>query len=144
MNPSKSPRANTMMRHCLLILATLFLWTSTGYADAPLKTTLGLDMEQAQQVQAIQKKYRRPFSAKRQELNRERRKLRRARNENDSSQVAQQEQITAQLQDELQHIRRKENEEIRQVLTPDQRQKFEAVLQQRKASVGSSRDARDL
>lgn len=144
MNPSNHTEATMRMKYFLLVLGTLFVFSSSAQADAPLKSKLGLSMDQAKQVHAIQKKYRQPFSAKRQELHRERRKLRRARNANESRQVAQQEQIAAKLQDELQHIRRQENEEIRRLLTPDQRQKFEEVLQQRKASVGSSRDARDL
>jgi hypothetical protein len=85
------------IKHLLLVLGSLFLFSSYGYADAPLKSKLGLNTEQAKQVQEIQKKYRRKFSAKRQELHRERRKLRRARLENDSNAMAQQEKIIAKL-----------------------------------------------
>jgi len=128
----------------LIVFGVLSLFSSYGYADARLEKKLDLNTHQAKQVQEIQKKYRRQFSAKRQEFNTESRKLRRARNAHDSSQIAQQEKITAQLQEELKSIRLNEHEEIRGVLTPEQREKFEKVIQQQKDSVGSSRDARNL
>jgi Spy/CpxP family protein refolding chaperone len=65
-----------------------------------------------------------------------------ARIANDSNTMAQQEKITAKLEQELKQVRVSENEQIRRVLTPEQRNQFEAVIQQRRASVGSSRDAR--
>ncbi|MGE0826287.1 MAG: Spy/CpxP family protein refolding chaperone [Candidatus Binatia bacterium] len=132
------------MKYLLLVFSFLFLFSTLGYADAPLEKTLGLNTEQAKQVQQIQKKYRREFSAKRQELHRERRKLRRARLAHESSEIAQQEEVTAKLREELKQIRSNENEEIRGVLTPEQQEKFEEVLQQRKKAVGSSRDEKDL
>lgn len=95
------------IKYFLLVLSTLFLFSSYGYADARLEKKLGLDTDRARQVQEIQKKYRRKFSAKRQELH-------------------------------------SENEQIRRVLTPEQRNKFEQVIQQRRASVGSSRDTRNF
>ena len=50
----------------------------------------------------------------------------------------------AALQQELRQIREAENEQIRALLTPAQRTRFETVLQQRKAMHGSSRDERIL
>ena len=124
-----------------LLSSGLLLMAGSAYADAPLKSSLDLDTEQARQVQEIQKSYRRTFGAKRQEMNRESRKLRRARNANDSALIAQQETIVAGLQEELRAIRSAENEEIRKLLTPEQNKKFDQVIEQRRAMVGSSRDA---
>jgi len=101
-------------------------------------------MDQARSVEAVQAQYRRTFGAKREEFNRESRKLRRARLAKDSAAVAQQEPVVAALQDELRKIRSSENDAIRRLLTPAQQQKFEAVLMQRRAMHGSSRDDRLL
>lgn len=132
------------IKYFLLILSALFLFSNYSYADAPLKQSLGLGMDQAKIVYDIQKKYRRPFAAKRSELHREERKARRARIANDSATLAQQEAITAKLRQELGQIRHRENDEIRRVLTPQQRDTFEIVLQQRRAMVGSSRDVKEF
>ena len=128
------------INYFLIVLTTLFLFSSYSYADARLEKKLALNTSQAQQVQQIQKQYRKQFSSKRQQLNRELRKLRRARIKHDSSKMAQQERITAKLQEELRQIRLNENEGIRRVLNSSQRAKFEEIIQQRRASVGSSRD----
>ena len=130
------------IKYFLLVLGALFLFSSYGHADARLEKKLNLDTERARQVHEIQKKFRPKFSSKRQALHRELRKLRRARNQNDSSQIAQQERITEKLQEELKQIRLTENDQIRRVLTPQQRKEFEEIIQQRRASVGSSRDSR--
>ncbi len=124
-----------------LLSSSLLLIGSAAFADAPLKSSLDLDTEQARQVQEIQKSYRQTFRAKRQEMNRESRKLRRARNDNDSALIARQETIVAGLQQELRAIRNAENDEIRKLLTPEQSKKFDQVIEQRRAMVGSSRDA---
>ena len=128
----------------IFMASALLILAGQSYADAPLKSKLGLSVDQAKQVQTIQKSFRRKFSAKRQALHKERRKLRRARTSNDSAVIAQQEQITAELQRELQQIRQREDDQIRGVLTPEQTTKFEDVIRQRQAAVGSSRDAREL
>ena len=128
----------------LLVLSTLFFFSTASHADARLEKTLGLNTNQAQQVHAIQKQYRRTFSATRQELNREMRKLRRARIAHDSGMIARQEHVTALLQAKLEQIRLSEDAEIRRVLTPQQRLAFEDVIQQRNASVGSSRDVKSF
>lgn len=118
----------------------LFLLGSVAQADSPLKSQLDLDVEQARQVQEIQGEYRRIFSAKRQEFNRESRALRRARSANDSELITELEQTTADLQEDLKQIRLDENGQIREILTPEQNEKFDMVIQQRRAMVGSSRD----
>ena len=97
-------------------------------------------MDQAHKVTAIEKKHRLEFAAKRGDFNRESRVLRRARIGRDSAAIAKQEPVVAALQEELRKIREAENENIRALLTPTQRTKFEAVLEQRKAMHGSSRD----
>lgn len=111
------------------------------HGDAPLETALGLNMDQAREVIAVQAKYRPKFAAKRQEHNAEMRRLRRARLAKDSRMTAELEKTTTVLHDELQQIRRSEDDEIRGLLqTPEQRQKFAAYLKLRKEMVGSSRD----
>ena len=132
------------VKYLLFVVGALFLAGGVAQADAPLKTALSLSTDQAKQVGDIQKKYRKQFASKRQELNREMRALRRAKIANDSAAIARQEQKTARLRDELRAIRQKENDEIRTVLTPAQREKFEQVLAQRKEMIGSSRDEREL
>ena len=126
----------------MLTGATLFL--AQALADAPLKTALGLSMDQARQVDEIQKLHRPKFAAKRGEYNTEMRRLRRARIANDSKQVAELEKVTAALHEQLRQIRVSEDEEIRRVLTPDQLRKFEDYIKLRKEMVGSSRDDHDL
>ncbi len=131
------------VKYLLFIFGTLCLLSSFVHADARLEKKLSMNIDQAKQTQEIQKKYRREFSTKRQQLHRESRKLRRARKVNDSTAITQQEQITAQLQGELEQIRLNENNEIRSILTPDQLENFEGIIQQRRDSVGSSRDVKD-
>lgn len=113
-------------------------------ADATLKGTLGLSVDQAREVDAIQARYRQPFAAKRQVQNQELRKLRRARIANDSKLMAELQVVTERLHAELRQIRMKEDEEIRRVLTPAQKVKFDEYLKLRKEMVGSSRDAKDF
>ena len=125
----------------ILLAAATLLIAGAAHADAPLKSSLGLDTDQAREVAAVQKSYRRSFSAKRGELNRENRKLRRARIDNDSALIAEQEAIVAGLEAELRAIREAENAEIRKFLTPEQNLKFDEVIEKRRAMVGSSRDA---
>jgi len=133
------------MRLFIITLSFLLLFTtSNSIADAPLDKKLGLDVELAKKVKEIQKKYRLEFSSKRQQLHREQRKLRRAKNDSDSETIANQAALTAELQAELKQIRMSENEEIRQKLNQEQRTKFEEALKQRKAAYGSSRDEKEF
>ena len=127
----------------LLTLFTLFLFSNIVHADARLEKKLNMDVDQARQTQQIQKRYRQQFSKKRGELHRENRKLRRARNANDSGLITKQEAIVGKLQGELEQIRLKEDDEIRLILTPEQKEQFEEIIQQRKDSAGSSRDVKD-
>jgi hypothetical protein len=112
-------------------------------ADAPLKTALGLDIEQARQVDEIQSVARRQYAAKREVRNREERALRRARIANDSKQIAVQEKVVAELNAELREIKAREDAAIEKLLTPEQKKKFEAYLKIRADMVGSSRDVRN-
>jgi Spy/CpxP family protein refolding chaperone len=131
-------------RFLSLAFVGLVMFSGYGLADATLKGTLGLNIEQARQVDQIQAQHRPKFAAKRQERNTELRKLRRARIANDSKEIARQEGITAKLHDELEQIRMSEDEAIRRVLTTEQRKKFEEYLKLRKEMVGSSRDDKDF
>ncbi|HSW03693.1 hypothetical protein [Aquabacterium sp.] len=131
-----------------LLSATVFVsflaLAQPAAADQSLETALGLSMDQAHAVMAIEKKYRLEFAAKRGDFNRESRVLRRAHIARDSAAIAKQEPVVAALQEELRRIHDAENEKIRAVLTPAQRGRFEGVLAQRKAMRGSSRDERLL
>lgn len=133
------------MRKSFLPFALLGLTVFSGHsvADAPLKTALGLDVEQARQVDEIQSTYRREYAAKRGDHNREARALRRARIANDSELIAKQEKIVADLKEELREIKASEDAEIREVLTPEQNEKFDAYIEKRDNMVGSSRDVRN-
>ena len=122
----------------------LLLIAPAAFADAPLKSKLGLDMDQAKVVAEIQAKYRKSKRSVRQELNRESRKLRAARSANDSAAVATQEAVVARLEGEMRGQILGEDDEIRKVLTPDQLAKFESYLEERNAMAGSSRDVRVL
>jgi Spy/CpxP family protein refolding chaperone len=134
-----------MLQKLSLLLAVGFVSLSIQlYADATLKGTLDLNVEQARKVDMIQAKYRPVFASKRQDHNQEARKLRRARIANDSQQIARQEKIVERLHGELKQIRMNEDDEIRRVLSPAQLSKFEEYLKLRKEMVGSSRDAKDF
>ena len=118
--------------------------TSLLWADASLQSTLGLTIDQARQVSEIQAVHRPKFAAKRQQRNTELRKLRRARIANDSQQIAQLEKTTAALHEELRLIRVSEDSDVRKLLTPEQKKKFEDYIKLRKEMVGSSRDDKDF
>ena len=126
--------------------ALLLLTLSAGLllGDQPLKTALGLSMDQARQVDEIQAIHRRQFAVKRQERNTELRRLRRARIANDSKTAAELEKVTEGLLEELRRIRSVEDSAIEKLLTPEQRQKFDAYRKLRKEMEGSSRDDREL
>lgn len=134
-----------MRIHTLIGLAlALCLLAPAAFADAPLKSALGLDMDQAKVVGDIQAKYRKSKRSVRGDLNREARKLRRARLANDSAAVAKQEPIVADLEEQMRQQILGEDDEIRKVLTPEQLEKFEVYIQERNDMVGSSRDVRVL
>lgn len=129
-------------------LTALFLYmliaSQAAYADAPLKTALGLDMDTANIVDDIQARYRANFRGPRSEYNREQRVLRRAKLANDSAAVAQQEPVVAALKAQLREIILNTDDEVRAVLTPEQLQKFEEYIEVRNNMVGSSRDVHVL
>ncbi len=125
-----------------IALLGLTLFAGSAPADAPLKTALGLDVDQARQVTEIQGQYRREYAAARGEYNREARVLRRARIANDSELIASQEKVVAKLEGELKQIKAREDAAIREVLTPEQGEKFDAYVEKRNNMVGSSRDIR--
>ena len=126
------------------LFAGLILIAQPAAADAPLKSKLGLETDQAKVVYDIQAKHRKAKRGERQELNREARKLRRARSANDSAAIAKQETIVQALEEQLRQRILAEDQEIRQVLNPQQLAKFESYIDERNHMVGSSRDVRVL
>ena len=128
-------------RYSAILVFTLLLAGGLAHADAPLKSKLDLSTEQAGAVADIQADYRRTFAKKRQAFNRESRALRRARTANDPAAIAKQESVVAALKAEMTAIRIAENNSIRAQLTPDQQLKFDEVIAERAAMVGSSRDS---
>jgi Spy/CpxP family protein refolding chaperone len=114
-----------------LVIGALMLFAGTAMADQPLKSALGLSMDQAKQVSDIEAKYRKPFAAKRTALNTEMRAMRRAKIANDSGLLAEKEAISEKMADELYQIRVARNAEIMAVLNPQQVALFEQVLQER-------------
>ena len=127
------------IRHMLFLCAATVL-----LADAPLKDALGLSMDQAREVTALQAKYRPSYVAKRGEYLNQMRKLRRARIANDSAAVAREEPVARRLHDEMLGIQAKEDAEIRRLLTPEQNKKFDAHLELRRNMAGSSRDDKEF
>ena len=135
-------RSQTLARTGILIASLVV--SSAAFADAPLKSKLDLDMDQARLVAEIQGEYRKTKRSVRQELNRESRKLRRARSANDSATVAAQEEIVAKLEAEMRAQILGEDDAIRELLTPTQLDEFNRYVLQRNEMVGSSRDVRVL
>ena len=113
-------------------------------ADQPLKSALGLSMDEARVTEDIQKKYKLPRVQKRGEYLRQMRVLRRARIANDSAGTARAEQVARRMHEEMMAIQAKEDAEIRKVLTPEQNRKFDAYLKLRREMVGSSRDDKEF
>ncbi len=139
----KSKTQNTKLTLTALT-AGLTLLTAAALADAPLKTTLDLDVEQAAKVASIEKEARDAVRPVRGELHREERALRRAKIENNAEAIAQQEKVIEPLRKKLAAIFEKESEQIREVLTPEQKLKYEEYLKKRAEMVGSSRDVKEI
>lgn len=132
------------MRISQLLLFCIGLTVFSGFAmaDAPLKTVLGLNVDQAKEVAEIQGEYRRVYAAKRGEHNREARALRRAKTANDAEAIVVQERVVAKLREELVQIKASEDEAIRKVLNAEQNKKFDEYIAKRDGMAGSSRDIR--
>ena len=127
------------IRNLLLVCAATVL-----LADAPLKDALGLSMDQARAVEALQARYRQPYVAKRGEYLNQMRKLRRARIANDSAAVAREETLARRLHGEMMAIQAQEDADIRRLLNPEQNKKFDAHLELRRNMAGSSRDDKEF
>ena len=121
----------------------LFFLASTAYADAPLKSALDLNIEQAAQVAKIQEQTRNAIQPIRTELHREERALRRARLANDSQAISKQEALIEPLRRKFAAIHEGEIKQIRTLLTPEQNTKYDAYLKTRDQMVGSSRDVKE-
>ena len=131
------PRIVTLAAICVMLF-------TQALADAPLKTRLDLDTDQAKAVAEIQAKHRAEMRGERGDLNRESRAFRRARTANDSEQIEKLEKTVAELQKKVAQRILAEDAEIRKVLNPDQLVKFEAYIEERNDMAGSSRDVRAL
>jgi hypothetical protein len=119
------------------------VFASAAYADAPLKSTLGLNIEQAAQVAKIEEQTRHAIRPLRTELNREERALRRAQLANDSQAISKQEALIEPLRLKFAAIHESETKQIRALLTPEQNKKYDAYLKTRDQMVGSSRDVKE-
>jgi len=124
------------------IFLVLVVMVSSMFGDARLKEALGLSMDQARVVDEIQKKYQKPYIAKRGELTNNERWMRAAAMKNDSKKVAEQEAIVKKLAAEFKAIQMEEDAEIRKVLNAEQNNKFDDYIKLRQKMKGSSRDAR--
>lgn len=134
-----------LIRTALAVLtAGLILSTNAVFADAPLKSTLALDLEQAAKVDVIQKEARDAVRPVREALNREERALRRAKIANDAGAITRQETLIAPLREQLAAIFGKETELIRALLTPEQKTRYEEYLKIRDEMAGSSRDVKSI
>ena len=121
---------------CLFIVAS-------ARADAPLKSALALDIDQAAQVAKIQEQTRNAIRPVRSELLREERALRRANLANDRQAIAKQEALIEPLRRKFAAIHADETKQIRALLTPEQNTKYDAWLKTRDQMAGSSRDVRE-
>ena len=137
-------KIHTVSSTLAAISAGLFLATSVAFADAPLKTALDLSIEQAAKVDTIQKTTRDAIRPLRGDLKREERALRRAKTENDAEAIAKQEKAVEPLRKKLAEILKTEAEQIRVLLTPEQKIKYEKYLKVRDEMAGSSRDAKEV
>lgn len=130
-------------KYLSLIFIGLALFAEAGYADATLKSALGLSVDQARLVHQIQQQSQPKFAAKRTEQNNERRRLTRAKLANDSKLIAEQEKVVTRLHNELLQIKAGEDEAVRRLLTPEQSKKFDDYLKLRREMKGSSRDDKE-
>ena len=121
----------------------LFIVASTARADAPLKSALSLNIDQAAQVAKIEEQARNAIRPVRSELLREERALRRAKLANDSQAIAKQEALIEPLRQKFASIHAEETRQIRALLTPEQNTKYDAWLKIRDQMAGSSRDVRE-
>ncbi len=121
----------------------LFFLASTAYGDAPLKSSLDLNLEQAEQVAKIQKETRNAIRPVRGDLHREERALRRAKIENNSDAVAVQEKLIEPLRAKMKELQEIEVMRIKKLLTSEQNAKYDELLKKRNEMAGSSRDVKD-
>jgi Spy/CpxP family protein refolding chaperone len=110
-----------------------------GFGNERLVEKLNLSNEQKEQMQQIRQKYQPTLSQLRENLNSERQKLREIMASNESiSNIRSQHQKIISLDQELHKLRFESVLEMRQVLTPEQRQTFANLMNQRRAK-GSNR-----
>lgn len=131
-----------VLSRALVTLAVSLFAAQIAIADAPLKSKLDLSVEQANTVSQIQKRYRAEKRSIRQVLNRSSRLLRRAKSANDSEAIASLSEEVATFEWAMRAAIRDEDNEIRQVLEPEQLVSFEDYIDTRDKMIGSSRDVR--
>ncbi|MBL8229065.1 MAG: hypothetical protein JNL98_11330 [Bryobacterales bacterium] len=127
--------------------AQFLMWSAMAvslWADAPLKSALGLSMDQAKQVQEIQAKFHQPYVVKRGEYTKQMRKVRQARVANDRPAMEAALPIARRLHGEMLGIQAQEDGEIRRLLTPEQSKKFDDYLKLRRDMVGANRDDKEF
>ncbi|GEM_PF-932544 len=128
----------------LFFIGSLLLFSSYGYADAPITSKIdGLTTDQRKQIKDIQKEARDAMRKPRGDLHREQRALRRAKTASDSAAITEQEKKIPPLQAAMKRIHDEEEQKIRKVLSPEQTSQYEQWLNERDAMVGSSRDVKD-
>ncbi|MBM3787803.1 MAG: hypothetical protein FJW30_25905 [Acidobacteria bacterium] len=130
-------------RTALMTTVLVTLSSANAIADAPLKSALGLSMDQAKAATEIHTRRFPVYQKKRSEYSRQMGKLRRARIANDSEAVVREDAIARRLHGEMMALMHEEDGEIRKLLTPEQSKKFDAYLKQRREMVGSSRDDKE-
>lgn len=132
-----------IFKTCRAALMAVVFCSTMAMADAPLKSALGLSMDQAKAATEIHTRRFPAFQKKRGEYTTQMRKLRRARIANDSAAVAREDAIARQLHSEMMALMHAEDDEIRKLLTPEQSRKFDDYLKLRREMVGSSRDDKE-
>lgn len=132
-----------IFRAALMTAAVVVISTTMALADAPLKSALGLSMDQAKAATEIHTKRFPAYQKKRGEYTDQMRKLRRARIANDSAAVDREDAVARRLHGEMMALMHEEDKEIRTLLTPEQSERFDAYLKQRREMVGASRDDKE-
>jgi hypothetical protein len=138
---------NTFRTFRVGLIATVLLAFSSSAllrADQPLKSALGLSMDQARVVDDIQKSYQKSYVHKRSEYLTQMRVVRRARIANDSAGTARETEVARRLHEEWRAVQAREDADIRKTLTPEQNRKFDDYLKLRREMVGSSRDDKEF
>ena len=132
----------TNISKVIIAALSLLVLASAAYGDAPLKSSLGLSMEQARLVAIIQKEKRDAIRPVRSELSRQERAQRRAKFAYDEAGMLALEEVIKPLRAKMREIMENEQAQIRELLTPEQNEKYTEVLKIQREMVGGSRDVK--